>query len=249
MKRSVNIYSDGDATLNLTAAVLVYASGRGDVYSTVHPIDFTPGKKKRPVLGAGVPMSKANLASFAAAVSVATAYEGFVPDNLLFTSPNMIAWWVPAAARTSWFHCSEPEIGVQHGAVAHPALVFVATPGAWYVFALRKSARPGPATRLCHAPHFNVYDGGNICTGNVSLPPVLGPGAIAQYEDAFFRSRFTHSNRSRAIKYPGGMNALWRDQLAKPDEAAMHAALVTSKETLQAAITRIATTNSDQHNN
>lgn len=241
MKRSVNIYSDGDTTLSLTSAVLLYSSGRDDVYATVHPITFEPGKKKRRVLGPGVPMSKANLASFAAAVSVATAYEGFVPANLLFTAPNMIVWWVPAAIRTSWFRCGgEKAIGEQHGAVAHPALAFIATPGAWYVFALRQSTRPEPSTKLCHAPHFNVYDGGNICTGNVDLPPVLGAAAIAKYEDAFFRSHFTHSNRGRAVKYAGGMTALWRDQLAAPDAAAMQRALITSKETLQAAITRIA---------
>lgn len=240
MKRSVCIYSDGDTALSLTAAVLLYSSGRGDVYATSHPIAVEPGKKQRRVLGPGVPMSKANLASFAAAVSVATAYEGFVPANLLFTAPNMIVWWVPAALRTSWFRCSEKAIGNKHGPVAHPALVFIATPAAWYVFALRKSERPEPNTKLCHAPHFNVYEGGSICTGNIDLPPVLGAAAIAKYEDAFFRSHFTHSNRGRAIRYTGGMTALWRDQLAAPDAAAMQRALITSKESLQDTISRIA---------
>ena len=74
----------------------------------------------------------------------------------------------------------------------------------------------------------------------MDLPPALGAEVIDRYEAAFFRSHFTHPNRSDAVKYKGGMQQLWQDQLASPDPESMRRALVDSKETLQAAIERIA---------
>lgn len=171
---------------------------------------------------------------------MATAYTGHVPANLLYTSPNLLAWWVPAAIRNTWFKCQD-EFGTASGPAAHPALVFVATPTDWYVFALRQSERPTPRTPLCHSPHFNVWAGGKICTGNVALPGALSAEALAQYETAFFRSHFTHPNHQTAVKYPGGMKALWRHQLTGADPAAMSRALKPAKENLEAAIQRIAT--------
>ncbi len=242
----VHVIGQGDISLQLESALLLYRSNRGDVYATAHKVEFDPNAPERRVIGAGVAATKETLASFAQVVSVATAYSGFVPENLLYTSANLLAWWTPAAIRRSWFKTAQEGIGEHAGDVAHPALVFVVVPGNWYVFALRKSARPSPQAPLYHAPHFNVWDGGRICTGNVSLPPAIGAESIAAYEEAFFRSRFTHPNRAKAVKYKGGMKALWRDQLAKPDMQAMTAALLRSKETLQSAIQRIAASTSNR---
>ena len=236
----VKIIGQGESVLQLVGAVLMYESNRGDVYATSHPVVVDAQQPGRKVIGAGVPLSKGSLAKFANAVGAATAFTGFVPENLLFSSPNVIAWWTPAAVRTTWFKAAGSGQVDNSGLAAHPALVFVATPGDWFVFALRVDARPAPRTRLYHSPHFNVWDGGRICTGNVELPPTLGAEAIERYERAFFRSHFTHPNRSNAVKHKGGMQQLWRDQLANPDPAAMQRALVDSKETLQEAIARIA---------
>lgn len=237
---NVNIIGGGETVLNLVGAVLMYQSDRGDVYATSHPAVPDAQHPERKVIGAGVPLSKGALAKFADAVSKATAFSGFLPENLLFSSPNLVAWWTPAQVRTTWFKAAGTGKIDGNGQAAHPALVFVATPGDWFVFALADSARPTPATRLHHSPHFNVWDGGRICTGNVKLPPTFGPDVIHSYEVAFFRSHFTHPNRGNAVKYEGGVEQLWRDQLAKPDPEAMRRALVDSKETLQQAIARIA---------
>ncbi len=236
----VKILGTGETTLKLTDVVLMYQSGRGDIYATTHPVVQDASNSSRPVIGAGVPLSKGSLAKFAEAVSTATAFSGFLPDNLLFSSPNLIAWWTPAQVRPTWFKKAGVGNVEGHGPAAHPALVFVATPTRWFVFALREDARPDPATRLYHSPHFNVWRDGQICTGNVDLPPTFGAEVIDRYETAFFRSHFTHPNRGDAVKYKGGMQKLWKDQLAKPDPEAMLRALVDSKETLQAAIERIA---------
>lgn len=240
MTHLVKVLNAQDTELNLVSAVLLYQSHRGDVYATTHPIVLDADQPHRKVIGAGVPMTKAALASFAQAVSTATAFSGFLPANLLFTSPNLIAWWTPAKVRTTWFKSDDPKLLTGHGPAAHPALVFVATAAAWYVFALKKDERPGSNTVLCHSPHFNVWEGGHICTGNVELPPAVGAEAIARYEEAFFRSHFTHPNQHKAVKYKGGVQKLWRDQLDNPNPDAMRRALVASDETLQAAIARIA---------
>jgi PRTRC genetic system protein B len=235
----VDIVGTNETTLRLSSAVLMYESGRGDIYATSHQVvrDTDQGRN---VIGAGVPLSKAALAKFAGAVAKATAFAGFLPENLLYTSPNVLAWWAPAQVRATWFKKGGSGSVDAHGPAAHPALVFVATPDDWFVFALYDSARPVPTTRLFHSPHFNVWKGGRICTGNVDLPPALGAEVIDRYEAAFFRSHFTHPNRSDAVKYKGGMQQLWQDQLASPDPESMRHALVDSKETLQAAIERIA---------
>ncbi|MFZ3286223.1 MAG: PRTRC system protein B [Telluria sp.] len=241
MKHPVTVISQGDRTLRLVSALLMYDSAQGDVYATTHEIQIDASQPERRVIGPGAALTKQSLSKFAAAVGVATAYAGHVPANLLYTSPNLLAWWVPAAIRNTWFKAEDAEIGTASGPAAHPALVFVATPADWFVFALRESKRPTPRTPLCHAPHFNVWDGGQICTGNVSLPGALSAEALAQYEAAFFRSHFTHPNREGAVKYQGGMKALWRDQLAGPDQDAMTLALKPAKENLEAAIKRIST--------
>lgn len=237
---NVRIVSESDNALTLVSALLMYQSGRGDVYATTHPAEIDAANPARKVLGPGTPLTKDGLASFASAIAEATAYGGFVPENLLYTATNTLAWWTPASVRNCWFKCTDKAVGTAHGPVAHPALVFVAVPGDWYVFALRDSNRPERATRLYNAPHFNVWEGGRICAGNVELPPALDADAIAVYEDAFFRSHFTHPNRQRAVKYKGGVIALWRDQLRAPDPDALRRALTPAKETLQSAIERIA---------
>lgn len=236
----VKIIAGSETTLNLVGAVLMYHSDRGDVYATSNPVVPDAQHPGRKVIGAGVPLSKGALAKFADAVGAATAFAGFLPENLLFSSPNLIAWWTPAQERMTWFKPAGSGKLDGAGQAAHPALVFIATPGDWFVFALVASARPAPTTRLQHSPHFNVWDGGRICTGNVELPPTFGAEVIHSYENAFFRSHFTHPNRTGAVKHKGGIEQLWRDQLAAPDPEAMRRALVDSKETLQEAIARIA---------
>lgn len=236
----VDIITNGERALQLVGAVLMYESNRGDVYATSHPIVADAQHPGRKVIGAGVPLTKGGLAKFADTVAAATAFAGFLPENLLFSSPNLIAWWAPRAVRMTWFKKAGSGNIEGSGMAAHPALVFVATPNDWFVFALRENARPAPRTHLHHAPHFNVWDGGRICTGNVELPPVFGAEVIDRYERAFFRSHFTHPNRSNAVKHKGGMVELWRAQLASADPDAMQRAIVDSKETLQEAIARIA---------
>lgn len=243
MNQRVKVITAGDRTLRLVGGMLMYDSGQGDVYATTHPVEIDATNPARRVLGPGSALTKAALAKFAAAVDVATAFAGFVPSNLLYTSPNLLAWWVPAAIRKTWFKSTDEGIGSKSGPAAHPALVFIATPTEWFVFALKSSERPAPETRLYHAPHFNVWEDGKICTGNVKLPNALAAEVLGEYESAFFGSFFTHSNHQSAVKYKGGMRGLWKDQLDKPDPDAMVGALKSANLTLATAINQITTSN------
>lgn len=236
---TVQIHTGADTRLQLKQAVLLYRSSEGAVYATTHPVEIEADSPQRKVIGAGIPMTKESLAEFASAVSTATAFAGFIPERLLYSSPNLIAWWVPESIRKCWFKAKNRFIGTTVADVAHPAMVFIATPGDWYVFALKESARPTPKTKLAHAPHFNVWDGGRVCSGNVQLPATIDAATIDAYERAFFQSNFTHPNRERATSYKGGMTMLWRSQIKSPSIERMRRALRTSSETLEQAITRI----------
>jgi len=238
---NVHIYSGHDTRLQLTDALLMYRSPDGAVYATTHPVQVETDNPARKIIGAGVPLTKTALAEFAKAVGTATTFDGFVPDNLLYTAPNMIAWWTPASVRKCWFRSKNKFIGTCVAEVAHPALVFVAVPGDWFVFALAESARPTPETKLQHAPHFNVWDGGRICTGNVDLPGAADTTTMAEYERAFFSSNFTHPNRQGATKHKGGMTSLWRAQIKQANAEQMQRALRPAGETVRKAIERIAT--------
>jgi len=240
MSTSVKVMSGQDRALNLVSAILLYKSNEGHVYATTHGMQVDATDPTRKVIGPGAPMTRKGLREFARLVDTATAFSGFIPENMLYNSPSMIAWWVPAAIRHTWFTGTERGLGEVSGPAAHPAMVFVARDRDWSVFALSESARPTPSTILCHSPHLNVYAGGSVCTGNVELPAAISVEAIAAYEEAFFRSRFTHPNNANAVKYRGGMRQLWRDQLANPSIEKMVAALKPTKETLASAIKRLA---------
>jgi PRTRC genetic system protein B len=245
MSNSVKVLVGSDKGMQMAMGIILYRSEQGHVCATTHGVQIDANVPSKKVLGPGTLMTKKQLRSFARTVDSATAFAGFIPECMLYNSPDLIAWWAPAAIRPTWFVGEERGIGEVNGPAAHPAVVFVATPRAMYVFALLDSTRPDATTVLCKSPHFNVWEGGQICTGNVELPPALGADALDVYEDGFFRSRFTHTNQDAAVNYKGGMIQLWRDQLAKPDPERMNLALKPTKETLGAAIKRIATKSSN----
>lgn len=209
--KEVSIHDAADVTLKPAQAIVLYRDEQGSqIYATHHGVREKAGI---PYLLPGHALQKRHLAKFAAIAAAQATYQGFVPENLLYTAPNTIAWWTPASIRRVWFAADAP-IGETAADVSHPPLVFVATDKDWFVFALNQTTRPGPETELHKAPYFNVWPEGRICTGNVSLPDHPGPDVIADYEHAFFRSRFTHPNDTKLIRRKGGAVRLWMDLLA-----------------------------------
>lgn len=206
----VIIACEADNTLEIEAALLFYrARGNGDIYATQHDVRVVDD---RPALLPGVPLALESLAEFADLAAKRTSYRGFVHERVVYVAPNALVWWVPACTRRVWFQHSG-ELGNASGDCQHPPLVFIAAPSKWSVFALRENARPDAQTALYRAPYFNVWESGEICVGNVATPDTIDSESIKPYEDAFFRSRFTHTNTDKLIKGRGGAVRLWKNLL------------------------------------
>ncbi|MGF6976386.1 PRTRC genetic system protein B [Paraburkholderia sp. JPY465] len=207
--KDVIIHHRGNVDLELDAALLLYRSSAGHVYATQHSVRIVD---ERPVLLPGVPITLEGLADFADLAAKRTSYRGFVHDRIVYVAPNVLAWWVPACTRRVWFR-SEDAIGERAGDANHPPLVFIVSKSGWLIFALRENVRPGPATKMYTAPYYNVWENGEICAGNAETPDSISPDSIKAFEDAFFRSRFTHPNNTRLIHRRGGAERLWLDLL------------------------------------
>lgn len=229
----VEIQCANDTEFVLDAALLLYrSSGSADVYVTQHAARVVDDQ---PVLLPGVPMTLEGLASFAGLAGRRTSYRGFIHERAVYLAPNMLAWWTPACKRRVWFQ-SESGLGEQSGECNHPPLLFIVDKKTWSVFALRTSERPTPTTKLYVAPYLNVWESGQICVGNVDLPDAINSDTIAPYEDAFFRSRFTHPNHDRLINRRGGAVRLWLDLLDGADFPLDR--LIDAKLTLADAISK-----------
>lgn len=207
---TVTIASENDVSLELDCALLFYRSQAGaHIYATQHSARVVDGN---PILLPGVPITLDQLADIAEVAAKKTSYRGFVHERVVYFAPNMLAWWIPACTRRVWFK-SDGLIGERAGDAKHPPLAFIVNRSSWSVFALRENVRPGPTTKLCTAPYYNVWENGEICTGNVQTPDAINTASIKPFEDAFFRSRFTHSNNPRLIHRRGGAERLWLDLL------------------------------------
>ena len=211
-ERRVECVSGDTVQWMLQAAVLVYHGHNGKAYATVHGIE---GRGKQLRLGAGRPATKEACADLARSLGAMAGLSGFTPPNLLYLGARTMIWWRPSApARVFFTPPADAEDPPKGSAVTpHPGLVFAVAGTEWYVYALAGDARPGPATKLCRAPYYNVYHKGHICTGNVRLPETLSPTSLEQYERAFFDSNFTHPNMPQLVKGKTG-SAFWREGLA-----------------------------------
>lgn len=188
---------------------------RGNVLATLHAIEDADGD---PVIGAGMAVTRRATLDMARALGKQIGHVGFLPDTVLYTNGDTLAWWVPPARRHVMFRVDDAHAeamgGMERGAsVPHPGLVFAANSKAWHVWAVKGAARPTPASPLYQAPYFNVYDNGAICRGNVPVPNGTTAEKIGAWNDAFFRSYFSHPNDSQLVNYRGGAYRLWRDLL------------------------------------
>ncbi|MET3232087.1 UNVERIFIED_ORG: PRTRC genetic system protein B [Burkholderia sp. 1263] len=229
----VVIHHRGNIDLELDAALLFYRSKIGDIYATQHTARVVDD---RPVLLPGTPMTLEGLADFVELAAKRTSYRGFVHDRVVYLAPNTLAWWLPAGTRRVWFKTTS-KLADRSGECNHPPLLFIVNRRSWSVFALRHNERPGAGSRLYQAPYFNVWDDGRICVGNADTPKTISSDSIKPYEDAFFRSRFTHANTPRLIRRRGGAVRLWLD-LLDGAEFPLHQ-LIDTKRTLADVINNL----------
>lgn len=216
--------------MKLTNAILLYqgeaAPGasrhspprvNSSAFASIHPVEHGPGQ---PMLGTGAPLSRAHLRQWAEALGRTAAPE-ILPENVLISHAEMLAWWVPEHVRTAYFALSGPTTGLKALAqrttvqVPYPAHLFIATRGGLGVYALPANVRPTADTIVLHSPVLNVFLDGKLCWGNIATPKYLTIASMQEYEAAVFDSWSTHPNagQEQTITGKGGLVRLW-DELA-----------------------------------
>ncbi|KPH60378.1 PRTRC system protein B [Novosphingobium sp. ST904] len=212
----------------LTNAILLYRSesqrGRAprpgeEAFASLHAIEDEAGK---PTIAAGEPLSRAQLRQWTEALGRNAAPE-ILPDNVLVYHPDMLAWWIPAQTRRTFFDLARPLEGLKvlgqrtSVEVPFPAHVFIATPRGLGVYALPESKRPDAETPALFSPVLNVFFEGSLCWGNIRKPKALNVAAIAEYERAVFDSWSTHPNPGQelVVTGKGGLVRLWDDLAAR----------------------------------
>lgn len=208
-----------DGGLELTNAILLYQNGprRTAAFASMHAVKLQEGQ---PTIAAGTPLTRAHLRQWTAALGRAAPPE-ILPDNVLVSHPDMLAWWVPEQVRTAYFALSSPAADLralrQRTTVdlPYPAHLLVATRKGLGVYALPESKRPGAETLVLFSPVLNVFIDGRLCWGNIPQPKALTIASIAEYERAVFDSWSTHPNpgQEKTVSGKGGLVRLW-DNLA-----------------------------------
>jgi PRTRC genetic system protein B len=201
--------------LKLYQAVLLYRNDHSDRYmATVHSV-MQKDAAGTPVLGAGELLSTASLRELARQLGTGCPVE-FLPDQVVARTPDMLAWWTPAATRPMFFRAGSELQSVSGKRFPHPALLFVVRNGALYVRGLPVSRRPGPDTKVAAAPYWNVDGDGAVCAGTMRTPKSLTVTSMAAWQQAFFQSEFTHpGGGGRLTKRRGGTTELWRSLAGK----------------------------------
>jgi PRTRC genetic system protein B len=191
-----HIHAPGTGSVHLSQAVLIYKDQKGfAALATTHRIEKVDGE---PVIGPGRLMTTRAALKLSADLGKRGAYDGYIPENVLFLNGEAAVWWMPPSRRHISFstpnHIKEMGAAERGEIVPHPGLVFAAGQNLWRVWAVKGAKRPTPETPLFQAPYFNVDSQGRICQGSVTVPEVGTAAKIDAWNDAFFRSTFTHPN-------------------------------------------------------
>ena len=213
MRFSIDVGSELE--LKLYQAVLLYKNDHGNRYmATVHSV-VQQNSDGSPVLGAGQLLSTASLRELARQLGTGCPVE-FLPDQVVARTPDLLAWWTPAAVRPMFFRTGSELEGISGKRVPHPALLFVVRSNVLYVRALSASRRPPADSKLAAAPYWNIDGNGAVCAGTMRAPKSLTVTSIAAWQQAFFQSEFTHpGGGGRLTKRRGGTAALWKSLAGK----------------------------------
>jgi len=205
------------ANLRLEQAILIYRTrGTGDTctFASIHRVNLEQG---RPCIQSGKPITPRAARRLADALTTNASQSSFLPGNVLYADGESLVWWVPPQRRHIAFRCASPYIDERGAVVPHPALVFMVSAGQWLVWAHKGRKRPTPDSPMWRAPYFNVSADGSICRGNVSTPTGTTIDKIAAWEDAFFRSYFTHPNIPNGlVHHAGGAYGFWAAMIEVP---------------------------------
>ena len=213
MRFSIDVGSELE--LKLYQALLLYRNDHGNRFmATVHGVvqKETDGT---PLLGSGQLLSTAALRELTKQLGTSCPAE-FLPENVVARTPELIAWWTPAAVRPMFFRDGSELADISGKLFPHSALLFVVRSGVLFVRAIPNNRRPDPEARLAAAPYWNIDGKGAVCAGTMRVPKSLTVNSIPAWQQAFFQSEFTHPGcAGRLTKSKGGTAALWRSLTGK----------------------------------
>ena len=210
-----NVYLGGPSQFELRGAILVYAGGNLACGTFASWHDVEGGRAGTPRLGPAAPLSTSFLRELSRGLGAMTRPE-ILPDNVLVRTPDTLIWWRPVQPRKMFFRCDD-ELGRVNGRVfPQPPLVFRASHGELRIRALSSNARPTGTTALHVAPYYNVNIEGLVCQGTMRAPDESTVASMAQWEQAFFESEFTHIyGNGHFTRHAGGVASLWRSLAGK----------------------------------
>lgn len=207
MTPHVNI--GGSENLVLKGALLIYQGGDRS-FVTWHEAK-RESEEGTPYLGEAHEITTAFVHELAAGLGSQIPVE-ILPANVLVRTAETLVWWTPRAIRTLFFFNNNGQASLSlNKRYPQPALVWRVSGRDLWVRALRSNRRPSAETQLMIAPYWNV-DGENgwTCQGSMRSPDETGIRAIEAWEEAFFRSEFTHQTGAlRLTTHPLGFFGLW----------------------------------------
>lgn len=226
---NVHLRTGSSETFRLKHAILLYEDG-ASTFATVHGIRTIADNA--PQLTAGRAVTTAFLHTLAAGLRREVRSE-ILSENVLVRTAEAIAWWSCACRRPMFFRGTDSKAeGLNGKMYPHPSLVFLISGKDFYVRALSESRRPSADTRLKNAPYWNTDVRGLVCQGDMRVPDEVGVNTFRGWEDAYFRSAFTHPNGAvRLTTHPKGFHGLWTEVMEKREFPVRF--LADSKETLR----------------
>ena len=162
----------------LPAQAVVFYQNRRAALATLHPV--ATKENEPPLLLEGTLLTREALRDLLVQVQGLPQKRVLLPENVLCCDSGRLVWWRPSGRGPIFFNTKEKAFNeaMRGKSVLHPALVFMAEAGRLHVWALADSIRPTSETPLFRAPYYNLYEGGNMCSGNVKMPEHAVPGDI-----------------------------------------------------------------------
>jgi len=230
-------YRMADVETEVPLGAVIFHRVNRETTVTYHPLDSEGGGVR--VLP-GRPMARSEALDLLH--TLAGEYQdelSWTPNNVLAQGGERLAWFVPGRVRPMLFR--GPNGTTVTLQIPWPTLVFNAGAGWIKVAALASGRRPGPRSRLYHAPRWNTSADGSVCLGSATVPELSGFSAMAGYEEAVYDTLFSHPNFAGNLNYRQGRDGstsdvnylrFWRTQAKSGKTAFPKERLVPMSRTL-----------------
>lgn len=223
----------------LLKGALVLYEGRNRAFAVWHAA--MPGVGEGAHLGEAQALTTEFVRSLSQGLRTEVQPE-LLPESILVWSSDLVVWRSHPTIRRMFFRSnSEAPSGLSGEQFSQPALLWCVAGQELTVRALAADRRPGADTPLMIAPYWNVDgDSGRVCLGSMRIPEQAGVAALAQWEQAFFQSEFTHQTGvKRLVRGAKGYFDVW-EQVRGGRRAFPAKCLVPANETLADLIRRCA---------